>query len=87
MLLYKTNRFVYVDLQSDINSLNNWVSSNHLDFQHIRVQILMEQVESVKYLGLLLSSDLSWAQYSDTICAMSSDRSWAQYIDTICAKN
>ena len=79
----------YVDLQSDIDSLNNWVSSNHLDFNTSKCKFMLitrkkkpshppplrlqssslEQVESIKYLGLLFSSDLSWAQHIDAICA------------------
>ena len=91
MLLYKPIRVDgdYVDLQSDIDSLNNWVSSNHLDFNTSKCKFLLimrkkkpshppllrlqssslERVESIQYLGLLLSSDLSWTQHSDTICA------------------
>ena len=91
MLLYKpiTVDGDYVDLQSDIDSLNNWVSSNHLDFNTSKCKFMLitrkkkpshppplrlqssglEQVESIKYLGLLFSSDLSWAQHIDAICA------------------
>ena len=77
MLLYKPIRVDgdYVDLQSDIDSLNNWGSSNHLDFNISKCKIMrkkkpshppplrlqsssLERVESIKYLGLLLSSDL-----------------------------
>ena len=90
MLLYKpiTVDGDYVDLQSDIDSLNNWVSSNHLDFNTSKCKFMLitrkkkpshppplrlqssslEQVESIKYLGLLFSSDLSWAQHIDAIC-------------------
>ena len=74
-VLYKPIRFDgdYVDLQSDIDSLNNWVFSSHLDFNTSKCKFMLitrkknpphslplrlqnsclEQVESIKYLGLL----------------------------------
>ena len=76
-------------MQSDIDSLNNWVSSNHLGSNTSKCKFMLimrkkkpshppplrlqssslERVKSIKYLGPLLSSDLSWAQHIDAICA------------------
>ena len=37
--------------------------------QHLLNEAPLEQVEAFKYLGVLISSDLSWSRHIDSICA------------------
>ena len=37
--------------------------------QFLLNKVLLEQVETFKYLGVLISSDLSWSKHVDSICA------------------
>ena len=89
MLLTKPVRTTadYADLQTDIDSLNRWVTENHLTFNYSKCKYMLisrkrivtcppdlkleasslERVQSYKYLGLNLTSNLSWSDHINSI--------------------
>ena len=65
-------------LQSDIDNISDWVSCNHLIcsirtsvYKTLTIGTLFNQylmVETFKFLGVLLFSELSWSAHIESIC-------------------
>ena len=94
MLLYKPVKLPedFKHLQSDIDHISDWVSSNNLTLNPNKCKFMiisrkrnsvqppqlilndtpLEQVETFKYLGVLLSSELSWSVHIESICTKAS---------------
>ena len=94
LLLYKiiTDPRDYATLQSDINSIADWINEHYLSLNSSKCKCMtvtrlrqhsvspptlllngepMEKVDSYKYLGITLTSDLTWSDHIRNITAKS----------------
>ena len=94
LLLYKiiTDPWDYATLQSDINSVADWINEHYLSLNSSKCKCMtvtrlrqhsvspptlllngepMEKVDSYKYLGVTLTSDLTWSDHIRNITAKS----------------
>ena len=94
LLLYKiiTDPQDYATLQSDINSIADWINEHYLSLNSSKCKCMtvtrlrqhsvspptlllngepMEKVDSYKYLGITLTSDLTWSDHIRNITAKS----------------
>ena len=71
-------------LQNDIDPINNWASSNFMTFNESKCKLmqisrkgnpttpispLLLNGSQLEYLGVLISSDLSWSQHIESVCS------------------
>ena len=92
ILLYRpvSSNGDFAALQSDVNMIQNWASTNFLTFNETKCKVMhisrkrsplspstpimlngsiLEVVTTYKYLGLLISADLSWSDHIQSTCS------------------
>ena len=83
MLLYRSisSSTDYALLQDDINRISMWVDANCLCFniqkckvmnitkKQTGISVVSNCMDSYKYLGILLSLDLSWTWHIESLCS------------------
>ena len=66
--------FICTDNKQNRTSVLNWYLNHHQNVYLVFDGTPIPQVNSIKYLGVILSHDLSWARHIDSVCMTAKHR-------------